>query len=157
MRNWAEWWPVFFYRFVHPELRINERANYADRMKRVIALDNPSLLGADETLFLKALAYHERDLEEELGAALIDRTQRQIRLTPEGELFLEGARATLDAAESAVESWLPPMEALTPQPRGAVRTSIWGTAQNGATRPSMAAAMMLVMAAAVAMFISSFS
>src|SRR4051794_37949319 len=30
---------------------------YADRMKRAIALDRPTLLGADESLFLKALAY----------------------------------------------------------------------------------------------------
>ena len=51
-----------------------------------------------------AISEQVRDLEEEVGAALIDRTQRQIRLTAEGELFLEGARATLAAAEQAVES-----------------------------------------------------
>jgi hypothetical protein len=34
IRTWTEWWPVFFYRFVHPELRINEKANYAERMRR---------------------------------------------------------------------------------------------------------------------------
>jgi uncharacterized damage-inducible protein DinB len=39
---------------------------YVDRMKRVIALDNPPLLGADESLFARHLAYHDRDLEEEL-------------------------------------------------------------------------------------------
>jgi uncharacterized damage-inducible protein DinB len=49
---------------------------YADRMKRVIALDNPTLLGADENLFLKRLAYHDRDLEEEL--ALVERTRSQM-------------------------------------------------------------------------------
>src|SRR4051795_7360410 len=38
----------------------------ADRMKRVIALDKPPLVGADENHFAKALAYHERELEEEL-------------------------------------------------------------------------------------------
>src|SRR5919204_5670752 len=38
----------------------------ADRVKRVIAEDRPALLGADERRFAAALAYHERDLEEEL-------------------------------------------------------------------------------------------
>lgn len=49
---------------------------FADRIKRVIALDRPSLLGADETRFAVTLAYHERDIEEEL--AVIDLTRRQL-------------------------------------------------------------------------------
>ena len=49
---------------------------YADRMKRAIALDRPTLLGADETCFLKALAYHDRDLEEEL--AILEHTRSQM-------------------------------------------------------------------------------
>jgi uncharacterized damage-inducible protein DinB len=49
---------------------------YADRMKRTIALDRPTLLGADENLFLQKLAYHERDLEEEL--ALLEHTRWQM-------------------------------------------------------------------------------
>lgn len=57
----------------------------ADRMKRVIALDNPTLLGADENRFAAALGYHDRDLEEEL--AVVDLTRRQmarvLRLLPE--------------------------------------------------------------------------
>jgi hypothetical protein len=48
----------------------------ADRMKRVIAEDRPTLLGADEKRFAAALAYHERDLEEELS--LIEQTRRQL-------------------------------------------------------------------------------
>ena len=48
----------------------------ADRMKRVIAEDRPQLLGADETRFASALAYHERDLEEEL--AIIQHTRSQM-------------------------------------------------------------------------------
>lgn len=39
---------------------------YADRMKRVIAEDNPPLLGGDPDLFAERLAYDQRDLEEEL-------------------------------------------------------------------------------------------
>jgi hypothetical protein len=48
----------------------------ADRMKRVIAEDRPALLSADENRFVAALAYHQRDLEEELD--LIERTRRQM-------------------------------------------------------------------------------
>jgi len=48
----------------------------ADRMKRVIAEDKPSLIGADEKRFAAALHYHERDVEEEL--AIIDNTRRQL-------------------------------------------------------------------------------
>jgi uncharacterized damage-inducible protein DinB len=38
----------------------------ADRMKRVIAEDEPTLVGADENHFAANLAYSERDVEEEL-------------------------------------------------------------------------------------------
>ena len=48
----------------------------ADRMKRVLAEDRPPLLGADEKRFAAALAYHERDPEEEL--ALIAHTRSQL-------------------------------------------------------------------------------
>lgn len=48
----------------------------ADRMKRVIAEDRPTLLGANENRFAEALAYHERDLEEEL--TIIERTRSQL-------------------------------------------------------------------------------
>jgi uncharacterized damage-inducible protein DinB len=49
---------------------------FADRMKRVIALDRPPLLAADENQFAAKLAYHERDVEEEL--AVIASTRRQL-------------------------------------------------------------------------------
>jgi hypothetical protein len=49
---------------------------FADRMKRVIAEDRPSLLGADEKHFAATLAYQSRDLEEEL--TLIEQTRRQM-------------------------------------------------------------------------------
>lgn len=48
----------------------------ADRMKRVIAEDRPTLLGADENRFAAALHYHGRDLEEEL--ILIEKTRSQL-------------------------------------------------------------------------------
>jgi uncharacterized damage-inducible protein DinB len=48
----------------------------ADRMKRIIAEDKPTLLGADEQRFASALHYHDRDLEEEL--TIIERTRSQM-------------------------------------------------------------------------------
>jgi uncharacterized damage-inducible protein DinB len=47
-----------------------------DRMKRVIALDSPTLLGADENRFATELAYSDRDAAEEL--AVIEFTRRQM-------------------------------------------------------------------------------
>jgi hypothetical protein len=48
----------------------------ADRMKRVIAEDRPALLDADENCFAAALAYHDRDVAEELD--IIEHTRRQL-------------------------------------------------------------------------------
>jgi len=43
------------------------------------------------------------DLEHELGGALLDRSQRMTRLTPQGLIFLEEARKTLASADRAVD------------------------------------------------------
>jgi uncharacterized damage-inducible protein DinB len=48
----------------------------ADRMKRVIAEERPQLIGADEGRFAAALAYPERNIEEEL--TLIEHTRSQM-------------------------------------------------------------------------------
>src|SRR5206468_242244 len=64
----------------------------ADRMKRVIAEERPVLIGADENRFSAALAYHERDLEEEL--TIIEKTRQQfgriLRTLPEEALARVG-------------------------------------------------------------------
>jgi len=39
---------------------------YADRMKRVIAEDEPTFFGGDPDIFAARLAYDQRDVEEEL-------------------------------------------------------------------------------------------
>ena len=52
-------------------------AVFAERMKRVLAEDNPTFFDADPDLFHAALAYQNRDLEEELS--LIELTRRQMR------------------------------------------------------------------------------
>src|SRR5437870_11124227 len=56
----------------------------ADRMKRVIALDKPTLVGADENRFASELAYHARDAEEELAIMTHTRSQmaRILRTLP---------------------------------------------------------------------------
>src|SRR5260221_10166466 len=48
----------------------------ADRMKRVLAEERPQLIGADEQRFAAALAYPQRDLQEEL--AIIEPTRAQL-------------------------------------------------------------------------------
>ncbi len=61
---------------------------YADRMKRVIAEDNPSLIGADQNRFAANLAYLERDVGDELD--LMEKVRRQmariLRTLPEESL-----------------------------------------------------------------------
>jgi uncharacterized damage-inducible protein DinB len=49
---------------------------YADRMKRVIAEDNPPLRGGDPDVWMKALAYDQRNIAEEL--AVIDSVRAQM-------------------------------------------------------------------------------
>ena len=39
---------------------------YADRMKRVIAEENPTMFGGNPDVFAARLAYEQRDIEEEL-------------------------------------------------------------------------------------------
>jgi hypothetical protein len=48
----------------------------ADRMKRVIAEEKPLLVGADENRFAAALAYQDRDIEEEL--TILEKTRAQV-------------------------------------------------------------------------------
>jgi uncharacterized damage-inducible protein DinB len=59
---------------------------YADRMKRVIAEDQPTLLSGDPDAFAARLAYDRRTVEEELALIEVVRSQmaRILRtLTPE--------------------------------------------------------------------------
>jgi hypothetical protein len=48
----------------------------ADRMKRIIALNEPELVKGDPGLFAARLAYDQRDVEEEL--AIIEITRKQM-------------------------------------------------------------------------------
>ena len=49
---------------------------YADRMKRVLAESEPTLFGGDPDLFASALAYAQRDVEDELQ--VIESVRRQL-------------------------------------------------------------------------------
>jgi uncharacterized damage-inducible protein DinB len=49
---------------------------YADRMKRVIAENEPTMFGGDPDVFAAKLAYAERDIEEELN--LIEAVRRHV-------------------------------------------------------------------------------
>jgi uncharacterized damage-inducible protein DinB len=46
---------------------------YVDRMKRIIAMEKPLLMGADENSFVKSLFPNDRDLAEELQMVEITR------------------------------------------------------------------------------------
>ena len=48
----------------------------ADRMKRVIATDNPPLLAWDENAFMAALRYDQQSVDD--AVALVDLTRRQV-------------------------------------------------------------------------------
>ena len=68
---------------------------YADRMKRVIALDRPLLIAADETLYMKHLVYHDRDVEEELRTVEAVRAAmgRLLRHVPEAAFGRTGVHS----------------------------------------------------------------
>jgi len=65
---------------------------FVDRMKRIIALEEPTFFGADENKFAAKLAYHDRDLEEELRIVETTRSQmsRILRQLPESALHRVG-------------------------------------------------------------------
>ena len=50
-----------------------------------------------------AISEQIRDLEHELGCALLDRSGRRIQLTPQGQVFLAEAKRTLEAAQRAID------------------------------------------------------
>src|SRR6187399_2523097 len=46
-----------------------------------------------------SLTRQVKDLEEEIGVRLLDRTKQKVRLTPEGKSFLVDAKRVLDLSE----------------------------------------------------------
>ena len=69
---------------------------YADRLKRVIAEDRPTLFGGDPDLFAARLAYQVRDLQEELQVIASVRRQvtRFLRTLEPGEFGRIGVHSS---------------------------------------------------------------
>lgn len=68
---------------------------YADRIRRVAALKKPLLLTADENEFVARLAYHERDVNEELDLIEVMRkwTARLLKALPAEAWARQGVHA----------------------------------------------------------------
>src|ERR1700755_1721331 len=64
-----------------------------------------SVTGAARKLYVSQSAISEqiRDLEHELGCPLLDRSRRGVYLTPQGQVCLDEARRTLEAAQRAID------------------------------------------------------
>ena len=62
---------------------------FADRMKRIVALERPPLAAADENRYAAKLAYHDRDVNEELAIIEVTRKQMARILRPLPDSVLE--------------------------------------------------------------------
>ncbi|ADV66649.1 LysR family transcriptional regulator [Deinococcus maricopensis] len=74
-------------------------------LRHFIALAEEGHFGrAAERVYVvqQALSSSIKALEDELGVPLVQRTTRRVQLTPAGQEFLQGARATLALAEQTV-------------------------------------------------------
>ena len=87
---------------------------FADRIKRVIAENEPTLFGGDPTVFAARLAYNERNLDEELLLIALIRQQvaRILRtLKPEDfqrrGIHSESGPMTLEALVQRVTGHIP--------------------------------------------------
>ncbi len=74
---------------------VDSEQAWCHRMKRVIAEPKPLLIGYDESRFASELAYHERDLEQEL--ALLEGMRQQmapiLRTLPEAAWAFTGVHS----------------------------------------------------------------
>ena len=67
----------------------------------IAAVENGTISGAAEALGLTqpTLSRQLMDLEKELGCRLLERSNRKLRLTEKGEVFLERARTIVRLSE----------------------------------------------------------
>ena len=85
----------------------------------VIRSGSFSLGAASQHISQSAASQAVRQLEEELGARLIDRTKRPFMVTPEGRKFFEACEALLDQYEKVKAE-------ITGQQRGAwAESCVW--------------------------------
>ena len=87
--------------------------------RRVVERESFSRAARDLRLSNAAVSKNVRELEEELGAPLIQRTTRRLHLTPVGEGYYQRAVAILDALAEADRS----VKDLTTTPRGLLRVA----------------------------------
>lgn len=68
---------------------------FADRMKRIIAMDNPALISADENKYASELAYDKRDVKEEILLLNLTRNQmiRILKSIPESAFTRTGVHS----------------------------------------------------------------
>ena len=68
---------------------------FADRIKRILALERPLLVAADDQPFAKSLTYHERDLQAEVALIALTRQQlsRILRAKPTEDLQRPGVHS----------------------------------------------------------------
>lgn len=78
----------------------------ADRMKRVIALDRPTLIGADENRFAAELAYDDRDIDEEMNIIANTRSQMAKILRRQPDAVLERIGVHTERGELTLERLL---------------------------------------------------
>lgn len=78
----------------------------ADRMKRVIALDRPTLIGADENRFAAELAYESRDIDEEMNIIAHTRSQMAKILRQQPDTVLERVGVHSERGELTLERLL---------------------------------------------------
>lgn len=86
-------------------------------------------LGVSGTALSKAL----RQLEQRLGATLLLRTTRSVRLTEAGETYYAAARQALDALQAAAEA----VGELADEPRGTLRLNIAAGAEGFLRGPAL--------------------
>lgn len=82
---------------------------WGHRIKRVIAEDRPLLMGYDESRFAAALAYHQRDLGEELALLEQGRTQVARILRPLADAALTRVGVHSERGLVTLEQMLQPM------------------------------------------------
>jgi uncharacterized damage-inducible protein DinB len=87
---------------------------YCDRMKRIIATQRPLLIGYHESDYVARLAYHDRELDEELQIIRINRAQmlRILRTLPAETFDRQGVhnKAGLVSLRQLVESMIEHIE-----------------------------------------------
>ena len=79
---------------------------FAERMKRILTYDRPAILAADENLFLEKLAYHERDIDEELAIVEHTRSQMARILRTRGDEVLARVGVHSERGERTLEQFL---------------------------------------------------